>query len=151
MLAGCGTATIDARSAATGISRNLAQRFGVAPPPVHCPPGVTSTRGRRFTCTTTIDGQALTVNAVVTGGSGQFEPVLDAAVLVVSNAEKTLAADVSKQLGQAATVSCPAPHRLLVVRPGQSFECVATAGGATRSLKVTVTSANGKVSYTLGA
>lgn len=148
-LTGCGT--IDGHSAASQISHSLAQRFAIAPPAVKCPSGVPSKPGRRFTCTTQLEGQPLEINAVVTGSSGRFDTALGAAVLVVPNAEKTLAADVSKQVGESTTVSCPTDHRLLVKRPGEKFTCNATVGGTSRPITVTVTDVNGNVTYSLGA
>ena len=148
---GCAaTRSIDGHSAAAQIGANLARRFGGPTPQVSCPSGVTAKPGRRFNCTTILDGQPLEVTVTVATASGEFRPALDAVVIVVADAQATLAAGVTRQVSQPATVTCGGGHRLLVEEPGQSFACTASVGGAKRPLDVRVTDASGHVTYTLG-
>ena len=146
---GCGTRNIDGHSAADQIAASLASRYGGPAPPVSCPAKVPARLGQRFDCTAVLDGQPLTVTVTVTTTSGDIRPALDSAVVVVADADRTLAAGVGRQLGQPATVTCDAAHRLLVEAPGQSFDCTASVGGTSRALHVKVTDTSGRVTYTL--
>jgi hypothetical protein len=146
---GCGARNIDGHSAADQIGASLAARYGGPAPHVSCPAKVPAKLGQRFNCTTALDGQPLEVTVTVTTTSGDIRPALDAAVVVVADADKTLAAGVGRQLGELATVSCDSGHRLLVEVPGQSFTCTAHVGTTNRALHVKVTDTSGRVTYTL--
>lgn len=150
VLSGCGTSrTIDGTSAGRQIASSLGARLDIAAPHVACPSGVTARAGQRFSCTATIDGQPLTVDATVTGSTGQFQPVLTAAVIVVAHAETLLAGEVSHQVGARASVTCDPAPALLVERPGQHFACTAQVGGTSHPLDVRVTDVSGDVTFTL--
>lgn len=146
---GCGTADIQGPSAAALISRSLAQRYHIAPPPVHCPSRVPARPGVEFACSATVDGQSLPVDATVTGAEGQFHPQPGAGVISVPSAERTLAGDLSRQLGRPVTVTCPPAPALIVSRPGRHLMCAALSGGRSRALRVTLTDTQGDISYAL--
>ncbi|MGH9076973.1 MAG: DUF4333 domain-containing protein [Acidimicrobiales bacterium] len=150
-LAACGsTTTLDAAGAGRQIGASLARRFSVPAPKVTCPAGVEARVGRRFACTAALDSQTLRIDATVITASGQFQPVLADAVLVVSQAETALSSEVGTQVGQSAAVTCPSPHKLAVEAPGAHLACRAMVGGVTRPLDVTVTNTAGAVTFTLG-
>jgi hypothetical protein len=152
VLSACGSPrTLDGTSAAQQITRSLSSRFPGADPRVRCPSGVAAEVGQRFACSATLDGQALPIQATVTDASGQFQPVLGAAVIQVAEAETALAADVTAQVKHPAQVACGTAHSLLVERPGQQFSCTATIAGLTHTLDVTVTDVAGRVTFRLGS
>lgn len=113
---------------------------------MHCPRSVPAEAGSKFTCTTTLDGQALKVNGSVTGSRGQVEVKPATAVVVTKTAEAELGQRLEKTFHQAVGLSCDVPA-LLVATPGRHFGCTATVGTIKRQLAVTVTGRAGALSY----
>jgi hypothetical protein len=147
-LTGCSVKARDMLSAASveaEIGAQLAHSYGVPPPRVHCPAAVPAQIGSRFTCTTELDGQALTVSGEVAGARGSVSVRPDAAVIVLAAAQTQIGRDLARTSGMVVKVSCSAPA-LLVARPGRTFACTAEVGGVQRQVVVTVTSPAGTLS-----
>lgn len=138
--------TISAKDLEAKISAQLAGTFSIAKPAVHCPAAVPAAAGSKFTCKTTLYGQALTVNGKVTGPRGQVEVKPATAVVVTSEAEAELGKKLSESFRQPTDVSCDVPS-LLVATPGRKFSCTATVGTIKRQLAVKVLGTSGALSY----
>jgi hypothetical protein len=144
-LTGCSIKARDLLSAASveaKIATQLADSYGVVRPRVHCPAAVPAAVGSRFTCTTDLDGQALTVSGEVAGPRGSVAVRPAVAVVVVGQARRQIGRDLARTFALPVVVSCPAPA-LLVAPPGRSFACTAEVGGVQRQVVVTVTSTTG--------
>lgn len=149
---GCSSATsrtIDAASASSQISRQLAARYHATPTQVSCPSGVAARRGRTFVCTAVLDGQPIRLEATVTGTSGTFtvEPIDP--ILVPSSVADQLSRLISSRIGRPASVTCPG-GAVVVVPVQRTLTCVATIPGATpRQVVVTVVDRRGDFGYQL--
>jgi hypothetical protein len=144
-LAGCSVKARDLLSAASleaKISTQLAQSYGIRPPRVHCPDAVPAAVGSRFSCTTELDGQPLTVSGEVAGPRGSVAVKPAAAVVVIAQARAQIDRDLARTFDVTVGVSCSAPA-LLVAPPGRTFGCTAEVGGIHRQVVVTVTSTTG--------
>lgn len=144
-LAGCSVKARDLLSAASldaKISAQLAKSYGVPPPHVHCPSAVPAVVGSRFSCTTELDDQPLTVSAEVSGPRGSVAVRPATAVVVVAQAQARIRRDLARTAGMTVAVSCSAPA-LLVAYAGRTFGCTADVGGTERQVLVTVTSVTG--------
>ena len=144
-LGGCSIKARDLLSAASveaKISAQLAASYGVAPPRVHCPSAVPAEVGSRFSCTTELDGQPLTVSGEVAGPRGSVAVKPATAVIVVADARLQISRELARTFGVTVGLSCSAPV-LLVARPGNTFYCVAFVGSIQRQVAVTVTSPAG--------
>jgi hypothetical protein len=144
-LAGCSVKARDLLSAASleaKISAQLQLSYGISPPHVHCPDAVPAVVGSRFSCTTELDGQPLTVSGEVAGPRGSVTVKPAAAVVVIAHARAQIDRDLAHTFDMAVGVSCSAPP-LLVAPPGRSFACTAEVGGIQRHVVVTVTSTTG--------
>jgi hypothetical protein len=144
-LAGCSVKARDLLSAASleaKISAQLAQSYGVPAPHVHCPSAVPAVAGSRFSCTTELDDQPLTVSGEVSGPRGSVAVRPATAVVVVAEARAQIGRDLARTSGMTVAVSCSAPA-LLVARPGRTFGCTAEVGGVQRQVLVTVSSVTG--------
>ena len=148
-LAGCSVKardTISARSMAAEIAAQLSRTYNITRPPVRCPSTVPAQVGSEFTCTATLDGQHLGVNAKVTSTAGRVDVRLTRAVIVTRAAEAEIGRDMAKASGLGVTVSCPVPA-LLVAPTGHVFTCAARVGTVEREVAVTVTSLSGALRY----
>lgn len=151
-LAGCSLTSIKARdtlsaaSVEAKIAAQLVKSYDVAAPSVHCPVSVPAQVGSKFTCTTTLDGQVLTVAGTVTGARGRLMVHPTSAIVVTSAAQAEIAKSLRTTFGQPVTVSCAAPA-LLVTSVGHSFGCAADVGNIRRQLVVTVTDLAGALRY----
>ncbi len=144
-LSGCSIKARDLLSAASveaKISAQLAGSYGVPPPRVHCPATVPADVGSRFTCTTALDGQPLTVTGEVAGPQGSVAVKPATAVIVIAAARAQISRELARTFGVTVAVSCSAPA-LLVAQPGRGFECTADVGSIRRQVAVTVTSTAG--------
>jgi len=143
--AGCGPAKVskvlDVRSTEGQISDHLASTYGVAAPPVDCPAGVAVKAGKTFDCSTTVEGQPLTVHVTLNDDQGHLTVSPAAAVVVVA---KIVAAIQSSE--PKATVAC-GPRRVLVEQPHASFDCTAATAAGPVTYRVTVGDLAGHVSY----
>lgn len=149
--AGCSSTrrTIQPSSAAHQIATQLAARYHLSPPAVSCPPGVPAEKGRRFTCTTTLDGQTIKLDATVTGGSGGFTVQPETPILVPTSVATQLAGELTRRAGHRATVVCPGPQ-VEVVPVGHTLACSATfAGQPPRPVTVTVVDRQGNFGFQL--
>jgi hypothetical protein len=133
--------TLDSRKVAHQISQDIGTSFTIASPTVRCPGGIKAEAGRTFDCTTALENQALTIHVTVNDTRGGFTPTLAQAVLPVSKIASAIKANPAP-----GTVACD-HHTLLVKRPGDSFACTVTSGGATQTVNLTVQDLNGTVTY----
>jgi hypothetical protein len=133
--------TLDSRKVAHQISQDIGTSFTIASPTVRCPSGIKAEAGRTFDCTTALENQALTIHVTVNDTRGGFTPTLAQAVLPVSKIASAIKANPAP-----GTVACD-HHTLLVKRPGDSFACTVTSGGATQTVNLTVQDLNGTVTY----
>ncbi len=150
-IGGCSVKARDLLSAASleaKISAQLASSYGVRPPRVHCPTAVPATVSSRFSCTTSLDGQPLTVSGEVAGPRGAVAVKPTTAVVVLAQARAQISRDLARASGMKVAVSCPGPA-LLVSAPGRTFACTAEVGGVLRQVEVTVTSATGTLQLRL--
>lgn len=150
-VAGCSVKARDLLSAASveaKISAQLAESYGVTPPRVHCPAAVPSTVGSRFSCTTRLDGQPLTVSGKVAGPRGAVAVKPATAVVVLAEARAQISRDLARASGMKVSLACPGPA-LLVAPPGRTFGCTAEVGGVPRQVLVTVTSTSGTLQLRL--
>ena len=144
-LSGCSIKARDLLSAASveaKISAQLAQSYGVPPPRVHCPAAVPADVGSSLSCTTELDGQALTVSGEVAGPHGSVAVRPATAVIVIAAARAQISRELARTFGVTVEVSCSAPA-LLVAQPGRGFDCTANVGSIRRQVAVTVTSPAG--------
>jgi hypothetical protein len=148
---GCGTATIDGRSAAAQVSRTVGRRFGVGIPSARCPASVPAVPGRHFSCVAVVDGQPLDVRAQVTSRTGAFRISPGATVVALAATERAVARGLSRQVRRPVTVACPGQPQLIVTRAGRSLACQARIGTVERSVEVTFADDRGRFSYSLGA
>jgi hypothetical protein len=139
-LAGCsltsikGRDTLSATSVEAKIAAQLTRNYPVAPPKVDCPLSVPARVGSKFSCTTKLDGQVLSLAGTVTS-----------TVIVVSAAEAQIGKSLARTFKAAATdVSC-GTRALLVTSPGRTFTCAAVIAGTHRQVVVTVTNLAGAV------
>lgn len=149
LLAACGTAggrRFDVLGAERQIAADLATRTSLPIPAVHCPAKVTVKRGRTFTCTTSLDGQPLTLKVTLTNAQGAFTSQPLEAVLLVSKAVKAMQDGIDRQTGEKATVDC-GQRTVLVAHPGDNFTCTATAKGQSQAVTVTVRDLAGTLDY----
>jgi hypothetical protein len=147
-LSGCSIKARDMLSAASveaKIAAQLVDSYDVPPPRVYCPAAVPAQVGSRFTCTTELDGQPLTVSGEVAGPRGSVSVRPETAVIVMASARVQISRDLARTFGVAVEVSCSAPA-LLVARPGRTFDCSADVGGIQLQVAVTVTSSAGTLS-----
>jgi Domain of unknown function (DUF4333) len=148
-LAGCSLSaksTLSSASVEAKIASELAQSYGIASPPVHCPRSMPAEVGSTFTCVATLEGQPLPVAGTVTSSRGHVEVHPTSAVVVADTAEAEMGKNLSTTFGQPVTVACPIPE-LLVAPVGHSFECTANVAGVNRKVVVTVTNLAGDLSY----
>lgn len=138
--------TVSAASLETDIAGQLASSYRIPKPPVHCPRSVPAVAGHKFTCTATLDGQALKVKGTVTSSRGQVEVRPATAVVVTKAAEAELAGHLKTTFRRTVGLSCRLPA-LLVATPGRRFSCTVTVGTIKRQLAVTVTGTAGALSY----
>ena len=138
--------TVSAASLEADIGNQLAGSYRVTKPPVHCPRSVPAQAGSKFTCTTTLDGQALKVKGSVTSSSGQVEVEPATPVVVTKDAEAELRKRLEGTFHQAVSLACEIPA-LVVANPGRHFVCTAMVGTIRRQLAVTVTGSAGALSY----
>jgi hypothetical protein len=132
---------LDSKQAAGQIAGYLASTYGVAPPVVNCPSGVTVKAERTFDCRTSLDGQPLTVHATLTDNQGHFTPKPAAAVVVVAKVAAAIESTEAK-----ATLRC-GDHRVLVAPVGATFACTATTASGPVTYRVTVLDSAGNVRY----
>ncbi len=150
-VAGCSVKAKDLLSAAsleTKISTQLAGSYAITPPRVHCPAAVPATVGSKFSCTTRLDGQPLTVSGEVAGPRGAVAVKPATAVVVLADARAQISRDLTRASGMKVAVACPGPA-LLVAAPGRTFDCSAEVGGVPRQVVVTVTSTTGTLQLRL--
>ena len=138
--------TVSAASLEADIANQLARSYQIAKPPVHCPRSVPAVAGSKFTCTATLDSQALKVNGSVTGSRGQVVVKPATAVVATKVAEAELAKRLQGTFHQKVGLICHVPA-LLVATQGRRFGCTATVGTIKRQLAVTVTGNAGALSY----
>jgi hypothetical protein len=136
---------LSAASVEAKIATQLADSYGVLPPRVHCPAAVPAQVGSKFSCTTELDGQPLTVSGEVSGARGSVSVRPATAVIVMAAAQAQIGRDLARTSGMTVEVSCSGPA-LLVARPGRTFDCRADIGGIQRQVVVTVTSTAGTLS-----
>jgi Domain of unknown function (DUF4333) len=152
VLGACGVQphhTISSSSAAAEISAQLASRYGISNPPVTCPANVPDKEGQAFVCTAVLDGQAVQMDATVTGSGGSFTIKPDSAIVVVSSLVSELTSKITTQTGHPATVSC-GDRSLLVKAVGDDIACSATfPGEKPRAVRVTVVTLDGRFSFSL--
>jgi|GEM_PF-6342577 len=139
---------ISAKDLEAEIASQLASTFHISKPAVSCPTKVPAQLGSKFTCTATLDGQALVVNGAVTNARGKVEVKPAQAVIVTSAAEAELARRLSGTFHQQVSVSCHAPA-LVVASPGRQFGCTVDVGTIKRQLAVRATGRAGALSYRL--
>lgn len=128
------------------IAKDLASSYDISRPLVRCPSHVPDRVGTVVTCTTELDGQALSVTVNVTAAHGRAHLTPTSAIVAKGKAESQLAASLAPKLGAAVQVFCPGPA-LLVVQAGHSFRCTVDTGGKQRQLVVTVTNISGGLRY----
>ncbi len=110
---------------------------------VTCPSGAQAKAGATFQCQANVGGQEVPFNVVFTSGS-QFEAQPTKAVIVASTAASRLKQQISAQLQVDANVNCGSQN-IILKSPGETFDCVATAQGQTRTFHLTVTNVQGNV------
>jgi len=149
-LGGCGAGrgTIDARRLDGQISTGLAQRLAIAPPVVACPPGQRDARGVTFSCTTSVDGQALTITVQASDGQGNVRWQPASAIVSAERTAMAINQQFSAQLQTPVTSACGA-RRLVVVAVGATFSCSATVKGQPRQVTVSAQDLTGNVHLVL--
>jgi hypothetical protein len=150
-LAGCsltsikGRDTLSATSVEAKIAAQLTRNYAVSSPKVDCPLSVLARVGSKFSCTTKLDGQVLSLAGTVTGPHGRVVVRPTSTIIVVSAAEAQIGKSLAKTFKAAATnVSC-GTRALLVTSPGRTFTCAAVIAGTHRQVVVTVTNLAGAV------
>jgi Domain of unknown function (DUF4333) len=149
LLAGCGTGggrPLDVAGAERQMANDLSLRTGMPAPVVRCPAHVTVKQGGTFTCSTVLDGQALSLKVTLTNGKGAFTSQPLEAVLLVAKAVKAMEDGIDRQTGEKATVDCGS-HTVLVAPVGDTFSCTATAKGQCQAITVTVRDLAGTLDY----
>jgi hypothetical protein len=151
-LGGCGAqaagSTIDATKLNNQISTGLAQRFGIAAPPVRCPPAEANRRGTTFRCSAAVDGQALTIAAAVNDDQGNVDWQPSDALISTPRTVAAIDRQFSDQLGAPVTADC-GPRPLSVVAVGATITCAATVNGSSRRVTVTARDLAGNVDLSL--
>ena len=128
------------------MANDLSLRTGMPAPVVRCPAHVTVKQGGTFTCTTTIDGQALGLKVTMTNDKWAFTSQPLEAVLLVAKAVKAMEDGIDRQTGEKATVDCGS-RTVLVAHPGDTFTCTATAKSQRQAVTVTVRDLAGTLDY----
>jgi hypothetical protein len=110
---------------------------------VRCPSGVQAKAGATFQCQANVGGQEIPYNVVFSSGS-HVDANPTKAVIVTSTAVSRLKQQVTAQLHVDANVDCGS-QKLIIKSPGETFDCVVTAQGQTRTFHLTVTNVQGNV------
>lgn len=141
--------TLDAGSVSGQIAAQLSARYQVPSPHVVCPAGVPDRKGQIFTCSGTLDGQTVDLDATITGSGGRFTVVPRSAIIVVASRAAQLTADIDRSAHVTSSVDC-GPRAILVVPVGQTFGCqVSFPGQRPREATVKVTDVQGDFDYTV--
>ena len=157
---GCGTSpvrTISSSSAASQITSQLHDRYGTGSVSVRCPDSVPARTGTRFSCPATVDGQAVAIDATVTGSDGSFVVSPAPPILGLADVAGRLEAQIAARAGRRPVVHCAPPAgapgaKVRVVPVGSSFGCTAGFGDQSpRAVTVTVLDAKGDFSFSLAA
>jgi hypothetical protein len=150
-LAACGTTSLDQDRLRELIEDAVTDGIGITPTDVACPDVEEPDDGTTFQCTTTLDGQTLRMDGVVTDADEGTVEVSNAdAVLFVDLLETTIADDFSTQLGFALEVEC-GDTEVRVEEVGSRFECLATDEfGDEAPVQVEVVDLEGNVTYEIG-
>jgi hypothetical protein len=142
---GCGggrvSRVLDIQSTDRQISDHLALAYGVPGAVVSCPARVTVKAGKTFDCSTTIDGQPLTVAVTLTDDQGHLTATPAAAVIVVAKIAAAIQTSEAK-----AIVAC-GPRPVLVEQPHATFDCTAATASGPVTYRVTVEDLAGHVRY----
>jgi hypothetical protein len=151
-VAGCSAGprtTISSASAGHQVAAQLTARYHPSALAVTCPAGVPARAGQKFSCSATIDGQAVRMEAVVTSGSGAFTVTPADAIFAAPAVIAQLEAEIAGQTGQRPTISCPGPG-VLVVPVGATFSCSASfPGEAPRAVTIRAANSKGDFGYQL--
>lgn len=145
-----GSKTLDSASAQSAIVQGTQKQFGVAPTGVHCPSGIKAQANATFTCSGTLQGQAISFTVKQTDDKGHIAWHSNSNIAPVSQLEATLAQQVGDQAGVTATATCQTGGRTLIVGATTTpIRCTVTnAADATDSLDVDASiDAQGHVTY----
>lgn len=148
--AGAGAGSLRPDSVAHQISVGLAKQLGVPTPPVTCPRDAPTRANSTFTCTGTLDGQALPLAVTVTADGSQANWHPARAIVSTGAAVTQIDQKFGTQLKVAVDAQCGTVP-LLVEAPGTTFTCAARVGGASRTVAVKVEDLNGDVHFDLVA
>ena len=115
--------------------------------PASCPSGVPATEGATLECSVLVDGRpvpyAVTVREPDAAGELRYEVRPAKAILLVSKVVEAIARSTSSP---AAVVDCGG-QRVRVVDVGGEFDCTITDDGRARTVRVTVDTVEGAVSF----
>jgi hypothetical protein len=136
-----GTTTIDTAEAERQIAALTEDQVGVATTDVSCPEDVEAEAGGTFSCTGTLDGQAVSFTIEQTDDQGNVQISGDNTLVVVATVERSLAQQVGGEAGVEAVATCDADGRSVLVDPaGTAIACTVTnATDSTDSIDVLAT------------
>jgi hypothetical protein len=141
---------LDMAGAEAAIQTGLAEQLEMPIAFVSCPEERELKSGDVFECTATAEtGGDLTIQVTQVDDAGNIEWELTNGdeVLLLSLLEESIVAGLADQLDVEATVDCGGKMRVSV--PGQTFECMATAGTSSSAVVVTINDKEGNVSWAL--
>jgi hypothetical protein len=145
LVAGCGSAALDATETEQAIRASVAERFDVAVDAVRCPEDVEAQAGARLRCTVrAADGSHGRV-VVTQDEDGDVEARTP--FLRMAGIERLVARGVQERSGaRRVRLACP---DIVVVHAGRSFTCRGRADGRRARVRVTQQDAEGSVRWEL--
>jgi hypothetical protein len=142
---------LDETKVAKAVVDTTKKQLGIEPQNVQCPSDVATKQGGAFTCTATLDGQAITYQLNQTDDKGGLTIEHDR-VLLVKDVDEQLAAALTKEVGEQIVAACGKDGQTVIVNaPGAPISCgAANAANPDRNAHVTAkVDKDGNITYTL--
>lgn len=119
------TGTLDELKLENYIARDLSRDLTEVQIEVTCPDDVLIEKGRKSTCTATVDGQKLLYQITQISGRGDVRYKRAKAVIDLNRVQSLVAREVAQQMGGKWRIKCSVPggSRFFVVAVGKSFSC----------------------------
>lgn len=145
--ASCGKSErLDGRKAEQQIGGVFSSDFGIPPPPVSCPSRPLAIKGARFDCTTTIEGEPVTIHVDV-GEHVFLHFGFDKSIVRPSRVAELIEKDIEDRTKSTnVTVQCGSV-RYIARAPGETMPCMVIGSGPDHLVTVTVVDASGKFDY----
>ena len=143
-----GSNTLDTAKLKKAIRTEVDDKLPIRIGQVTCPEDVKVDEGDIFSCEVAIDDDSLEIEVEQTDDEGNVDFRAVEAVIDVDQATEFVEGFASDQLGTSISANC-GETRVLILEPGQTFQCNVTDGTKMGTATVTVKDVDGNVSAVL--